>query len=260
MATYPAVSNTLVDGTTAEAADLNTNFDDLVDGISDGSKDLNVNNISTSGSLSVGENSTTYKASIEGSTTPLLNLNSSASAIDPSIYLKKKDVITGTISTYLSDLYLTGGTASGSIRMKDKAGGTELMTVHESGNVGIGDTTPDYKLDVNGSINGSDFTGTSIAINSRNRISSSGWNEFSSTGFGANTIGNDGAGQGAGVPLTVYGDITANHIVLSSGVVTLTALTAEPPQGEGKLYLVTGINNYLMMSFGGSGNIIHEFA
>jgi hypothetical protein len=46
---YPAVSKTFVDATLASADDVNQNFTDIINGVSDGTKDLNVANLIASG-------------------------------------------------------------------------------------------------------------------------------------------------------------------------------------------------------------------
>jgi cytoskeletal protein CcmA (bactofilin family) len=50
---YPVIVNTFVSGVTASANDVNTNFSDLVNGISDGTKDVYVRNATFAGALDV---------------------------------------------------------------------------------------------------------------------------------------------------------------------------------------------------------------
>lgn len=51
---YISVTNTFVNGNTADANDVNTNFSDLTDGLSDGTKDLNVLNVTSSSGVKSG--------------------------------------------------------------------------------------------------------------------------------------------------------------------------------------------------------------
>lgn len=46
---FPSVSNTFTNGTTADATQVNTNFTDLINGLSDGTKDLNISAITAAG-------------------------------------------------------------------------------------------------------------------------------------------------------------------------------------------------------------------
>ena len=50
---YISVSNTLVNGNVADATQVNTNFTDITGGLSDGTKDLNMNNAALGGTLGV---------------------------------------------------------------------------------------------------------------------------------------------------------------------------------------------------------------
>lgn len=50
---YIAVTNTFVNSTTASATDLNTNFTDIVNGLSDGTKDISVNAITAAGTATL---------------------------------------------------------------------------------------------------------------------------------------------------------------------------------------------------------------
>lgn len=49
----PSVTYTFTNGTTADATQVNTNFTDLISGLSDGTKDLTINNLSMNGALTV---------------------------------------------------------------------------------------------------------------------------------------------------------------------------------------------------------------
>ena len=54
----PSVTNTFSNGTTADATEVNTNFNDLVLALSDGTKDITVLSLSTVGDLTVAGDST----------------------------------------------------------------------------------------------------------------------------------------------------------------------------------------------------------
>jgi hypothetical protein len=55
---YITVTNTLVNGNTADAGELNTNFTDIINGTSDGSKDLNVAALTCAGNVTFNGNTT----------------------------------------------------------------------------------------------------------------------------------------------------------------------------------------------------------
>jgi hypothetical protein len=48
---YPSVTYTFVNGTANNATEVNTNFQNIIDGLSDGTKDLNINGINLNGTL-----------------------------------------------------------------------------------------------------------------------------------------------------------------------------------------------------------------
>lgn len=50
---YPSVTNTFSSGTTAIASQWNTNFTDIINGLSDGTKDSQIKNLNAAGTLSV---------------------------------------------------------------------------------------------------------------------------------------------------------------------------------------------------------------
>jgi hypothetical protein len=55
---YMTVTNTLVNGNTADAGELNTNFTDIINGTSDGSKDLNIAALTCAGNVTFNANTT----------------------------------------------------------------------------------------------------------------------------------------------------------------------------------------------------------
>lgn len=50
---FPSVTNTFVNGTTADADEVNQNFSDIIDGVSDGTKDIEIANATISGVLAL---------------------------------------------------------------------------------------------------------------------------------------------------------------------------------------------------------------
>lgn len=50
---YTSVTYTFVNGTTSDATKVNTNFTDIVNGLSDSTKDLAVNNVAVAGTVTV---------------------------------------------------------------------------------------------------------------------------------------------------------------------------------------------------------------
>lgn len=71
---YTTISNTFTSGTTASASEVNTNFTDLVNGISDGTKDIYVSNATFAGSLDIAGNmnvagTTTFSGAVQADST-----------------------------------------------------------------------------------------------------------------------------------------------------------------------------------------------
>lgn len=58
----PTITNTMTSGNTALAAEINTNFQDLIDGISDGTKDLTINKLITDSTVTMSGTTTNLDA------------------------------------------------------------------------------------------------------------------------------------------------------------------------------------------------------
>jgi hypothetical protein len=129
--------------------------------------------ISSSGNIGIGTTSPTVKLDIDGdvTTTGILRLSKGAS-----------DTI-----QQGSSLYLVGGTGSSYTQLQQGVGrftiwgfngsswGEKLTVRHSDGNVGIGETNPGYKLDVNGSIRSSTLDLGQVGLNI------GGYNSYSQT-------------------------------------------------------------------------------
>ncbi len=61
----PAVSNTFTNGTAADAAQVNTNFSDLINGATDGTKDYSINALTVAGTFTANGNCTFGNASVD---------------------------------------------------------------------------------------------------------------------------------------------------------------------------------------------------
>ena len=55
---YVTVTNTLTNGSTADATELNTNYSDLIAGTSDGTKDMNIAALTCAGAVTFNGNIT----------------------------------------------------------------------------------------------------------------------------------------------------------------------------------------------------------
>src|SRR5687768_4250313 len=61
----PSVTYTLTNGTTADASQVMQNFNDLINGVSDGTKDLSVNALTLAGALTANGHATLGNASAD---------------------------------------------------------------------------------------------------------------------------------------------------------------------------------------------------
>jgi hypothetical protein len=77
---YPAVTNTFVESSTAYATAVNQNFLDVINGISDGTKDIRVNNATVAGSLALSSQLTSR--SVIPATTDIYDIGSAAGAFN----------------------------------------------------------------------------------------------------------------------------------------------------------------------------------
>lgn len=175
---FITVPNTFVNGTLTDAPKVNNNFTAIINGVSDGTKDIAVNKVTTSSDVAIGTtDAATARIDVNGAST-LLRLNSTSASVEPSMLFTKLSTIHGKIDTYGSSLYLYAGAASGDFRfINNSTGGTEVLTILKGGNVGIGGVTdPQSTLEVGGKIlctdiapslfNGSstDISGTELEI------------------------------------------------------------------------------------------------
>jgi len=102
---YPAITNSFTSGRTAIHSQWNTNFADLVNGLSDGTKDSKINNLTAASSLAVtGDLHTVDLTDYSASST----INGWASYTAKSIYYRK-------IGKTIYVFYQLAGTASASI-------------------------------------------------------------------------------------------------------------------------------------------------
>ena len=160
---YPSVTYTFANDTTADAAEVNTNFTDLINGFSDGTKDLNMNAGTFAGAVTFNGNVTVGNAT----TDDLVVTSRLASDLIPktdstydlgSTSLRYAtgwiDAITGTTATFddfvaslgavgtpsytFSGDTDTGMYSSGANTINFATGGTNRVTIDSSGNVGIG--------------------------------------------------------------------------------------------------------------------------
>jgi hypothetical protein len=101
--------------------------------------------------------------------TPALQLNETegSSGFDGNTILRSGDVFaiqTTNAGAFLSNDYRITSGASGALTHEWRTNNIEVMRIAASGNVGIGDTTPDVALDVVGDIN---YTGTITDVSDR---------------------------------------------------------------------------------------------
>lgn len=137
----------------------NSSFNKAVEISSSGLLGINLGAISPSGRVDMG--------STDGNNLVLRNLNSLVSSNNNNMYFKNGNYWTGRISamgtstTEANLSFFTGASTSFS-------GLTEKMTIANNGNVGIGNSSPNAKLDVNGNVkiaNGLDVTGSMKIVN-----------------------------------------------------------------------------------------------
>lgn len=140
---YPSVTNTFANSTTADATQVNQNFTDLINGLSDGTKDLSINALTCAGAATLNGNVTLGNASSDditftgslASSIPIKTTFSydfgSATIGLKSIYLGSNDstahsvrLIAGAIGTSYTITLPTGVPAAAGMVMKFDASAT----------------------------------------------------------------------------------------------------------------------------------------
>lgn len=117
----PSLTYTLTNGTTADASQVQQNFTDILNGITDGSKDLTVNQLTINAALAVGGNTT-----IGDSSTDTLTVNASLAS----------SVVIGTNASYdigsatlgLASVYI-GSSGAFTTRLKSAASASHTITL-----------------------------------------------------------------------------------------------------------------------------------
>lgn len=137
---YPSVSNTFANSTTADATAVNTNFTDLINGASDGTKDYSINALTCAGAATLNGNVTLGNSSSDDITV--------TGSLASSIAIKTtQSYDIGAATLGLRSLYL--GSADSAARSTRIIGGTVAaswtMTLPTSGG------TSGYRLQTDGS-------------------------------------------------------------------------------------------------------------
>ncbi len=97
----PSVTYTFINGSNADATQVNQNFTDLIASLTDGTKDLSINNLSLAGSLSV---TGSFSSSLIPVTNALYNLGSSSLGW-ATVYVGDGTKTVGIVSTGLTVTY-----------------------------------------------------------------------------------------------------------------------------------------------------------
>ena len=112
--------------------------------------------ITNTGNVGIGTSSPTGNLTIGGAAPSIHLLETGGSAgFNNTVLTRDADsfiIQTRNGATFVSSDYLMTTNASGATAHAWRIGNTERMRVDSTGNVGIGETAPDYKLDVNGAI------------------------------------------------------------------------------------------------------------
>jgi hypothetical protein len=132
---YMTVTNTLVNGNTADAGELNTNFSDVIAATSDGTKDMNINALTCAGAVAFNGNTTLGNATSDTVTFTARVASSVLPSADDTYDL-------GSAALQWRQLYADDITVNA----------TTLVTDAANGRVGIGTASPstNFHLDANG--------------------------------------------------------------------------------------------------------------
>jgi hypothetical protein len=206
--------------------------------------------ITSGGNVGIGTTSPAYKldvsGTIRGGTSYRTSIGGDASGA--AIYFGSAGDIDslGVIGTYASLFNISSG--NGDISFQFNA--TEKMRITTGGNVGIGTTSPNYKLDVNGSIN--IYSGNSLRWGSGDaEIINSGWNLLFNTYTGSaltekmrvTSAGNVGIGTTSpAYKLDVSGDIRATGEVIAYSDARVKENVETIPNALEKVTAMRGVN------------------
>jgi len=201
------------------------------------------------------------------SDTPVLSLGGSFSTSSPSPEKAKLITFSNGTGSYgigassLQQNYFVGASNVSHVFYQ---GATELMRIKGGGNVGIGSTEPTQKLDVNGTVKATAFSGDGSALTG---ISSSGWTK-DGTNVHTSTI-TDNVGIGTSLPavplqIGTYTATNTDSPVLSLGS---SFSNTSPAAQKSKLILFEngtgsyglGVSNLQLNYYVGMNNVSHVF-
>lgn len=120
---YPSVTHTFLDATTIVASQFNTNFTDLINGLSDGTKDLNISALTCAGNAAFNGNVTLGNASgddvtVTGSLASSIPIKTTYSYDIGSATLGLKKVYFGSDDSAARSTYIEAGTPASSFGLK----------------------------------------------------------------------------------------------------------------------------------------------
>lgn len=142
---YIAKTNTFVAGTLAQAAQVNTNFDDLVNGLKDGTKDITIKNITASGKIGINTTAPTKDFEIYGN-----NANTISMGMNGTGNFNSGDVTIGL--TAAGGGYMNMVATNGVQKIRFNSGSGALSYIDNAGKLGIGTRIPETKVHISGGI------------------------------------------------------------------------------------------------------------
>lgn len=153
---FITVTNTLVNGNTADAGELNTNFSDIISGTSDGTKDINISALTCASTATFNGNTTLGNATSDTVTFTARVASSILPSADDTYDL-------GSSALQWRQLYADDITINA----------TTLVTDAANGRVGIGTTSPSRTLEISGGsstavmkVTSTDTTSSRLILNS----------------------------------------------------------------------------------------------
>jgi len=169
------------------------------------------------------------------------------------------------------DIAILNDFASGSIKMSAGGNSNVQFIISSSGNVGIGTTSPVAKLQVNGNISGSSFTGSVFGTSSwANNATSASFastasynlNSISSSyaltaSFALNSAG--GGGGGGSISYITGSPVVGQYIVVSGSSTTQYTLTQSVSNPEHLLVSVNGVVQNYSSSYTVTGSTINFY-